>query len=132
MPCRVETDPVHGLARVRAEGPIGVQDVFSAIVEVWRQPAWEERSSVLWDLRHADLTGLKGAEVREIVGLERRDRPSPRRARMAILVSSDFGYGMARMVAALVDREPIEVEIFRDDEQSAWLWLEEPTDGAPA
>jgi hypothetical protein len=129
--CRVETDPVHGLAVVRGEGEIGVEDVFSAIQRVWVEPAYVERPRVLWDLRNASMDRLRSPEIREIVGRERKGRPDSRRARMAFVVSTDVGYGMARMVATLIEREPIDVRIFRDDEQAAWRWLAGP-DGSDA
>jgi hypothetical protein len=80
---------------------------------------------VLWDIRRAELTGIQGAEMREILSLERRGRPGFGSALLAILVSSDLGYGMGRMLAALLEEDPIEVGIFRDDEESAWAWLEQ-------
>jgi len=125
MPCHLDREPEHGLARVRAEGPIDVADVFSAIVQVWREPAYQERPAVLWDLRAADVSRLFAADMREIVGLERRDRPDARRARMALLVTSDVGFGLSRMLQALLEREPIDVCVFRNDEKAAWAWLTE-------
>jgi hypothetical protein len=123
--CRVDTDPQRGLARVRAEGALDPADVFAAIVQVWREPAYQERPAVLWDLRAADPSALFFSELREVADRERAERPDPRPARMAFLVAGDLAFGMSRMVQALLAREPIEVRVFRDDEKAAWAWLEE-------
>ena len=43
---------------------------------------------------------------------------------------SDVEFGLARMVEGAVADEPVEVRVFRGDEQAAWRWLTEP--GGPA
>jgi hypothetical protein len=126
----VECDPLRGLAVVRAEGELGVDEVLSAISRVWQEPAFQRRACVLWDVRGARVDSLHWPEVRRIVGLERSERPDARRARLAFVASSDVEFGLARMVEGAVADEPVEVRVFRGDEQAAWRWLTEP--GGPA
>jgi hypothetical protein len=125
LPCHVETDPVHGLVVVRAEGEITAEDIVGAIRDVWREPSWLERPHVLWDLRKAGVSAIHTPEVRRIVSTERQERPEEQvHTRMALLASTDVGFGMARVVAAMVADQPIAVRVFRDDEAEAWSWLE--------
>lgn len=126
MPCRVETHPVHGLTVVRVDGEVDADEIFSAIREVWAAPAYRRRPCVLWDFRNAGVSRMQSADVRQVVHLEREGRPDLPPVRMAVLVSTDVGYGMARMLGALIEREPIDLRIFRDDEKAAWRWLGDP------
>jgi hypothetical protein len=126
----VESDPLRGLAVVRVEGEIGIEDVLSAITRVWKEPAFQQRACVLWDVRGARVDSLHWPEVRRIVGLERSERPDARHARLAFVVSTDVEFGVARMVEGAVANGGVDVRVFRDDEAGAWRWLTEA--GGPA
>jgi hypothetical protein len=126
----VGSDPVRGFAVVRADGEIGPEDIVSAITRVWQEPAFQQRGCVLWDVRGARVDRLHWPEIRQIIGIERSERPDSRPARLAFVASTDVEFGLARMVEGAVANEPIDVRVFRDDEAAAWRWLSEPGGGA--
>jgi len=122
LPCRIETDSVRDLVVVRADGDLTLDVILSAIVEVMQHPAFQQRPAVLWDVRGARVESLRGADLRELLRQERKGR-SYRQARMAFLASDDVGFGTARMVDGMAAADPIEVRVFRHDEDAAWDWL---------
>lgn len=77
----------------------------------------------LLDLAEAGPAEISNARVRQIAEADVR-RPE-RIDRMAILVATDVGFGLARMYQTLSSEMNTEVRIFRDrDEAMAWLGLE--------
>jgi len=57
----------------------------------------------------------------------RRQHPERGAARMALIVSDDYGFGTARMYETLSSDLPQELRVFRDyKEGEDWLLSEEP------
>lgn len=106
-------DPARRLIRVSLSGPVSVQRLALARGRVAADPAYDPGFALLVDLSDADLTPLVGDTLRQ------HARHPPTAGRMAIVVSSDLAYGMARMYELA---SPGEVVVFRSRaDAEAWL-----------
>lgn len=113
MPFDYTIIPEQQLVEVRFRGAVQVNDLAEARARVTGDPAHQPGFALLIDMRDADLSVMAGENLRRRAG-------SPPTARaMAILVSTDLGYGMARMYElASAGR----VAVFRSYEEAvAWL-----------
>lgn len=95
-------------------------DLLTLADELQNAPEVESDFSLLIDLRHAKGRNVTSAGVRNLV-----ERPMVLSAesRRAVVVSSDLGFGMARMYEILRDRRGGAIRVFRDYED-AERWVE--------
>jgi hypothetical protein len=117
---KITTTVDHARRRVfvRAEGPITLGDI--------RTHLEEERLEI--GLTYAELIDARGyspafssEEVRTIVTILRRLGKESRLGPTAIIVDSDFGYGMLRLLEVLVE-DVCDIRPFRQQEE-AEKWL---------
>jgi hypothetical protein len=119
MPMSYRIDEVHGILEVTIEGELSGEELAAWTEEVRADPAFRPTFDQLLDLRGAQGTRLETAAVRELA----QNKPLfARTSRRAIVVASDFGFGMARMFQAMRGEEAGEIQVFRDiEEAQAWL-----------
>lgn len=73
------------------------------------------------DFRRIDMTAVSGDAARQVISIRARF-PQRGQARIAMVVNTDEGYGMARMFALLSDELPQSMWVFRSmDEAERWL-----------
>jgi hypothetical protein len=84
--------------------------------------AWTGKQ-ILWDLRAFDFTSIDSQTIRSFLGPAAPLSETRRGLRTAILVESDVGFGMMRMLQILSEGKiQIELGVFRDrTEAFAWL-----------
>ncbi len=75
----------------------------------------------LWDLRELDFTEIDSNFERELIQV-RDEFPERRRARLALVVEGDLGFGMSRMYEILSESLPQQSKVFRSySEGEEWL-----------
>jgi hypothetical protein len=119
-------DHVHRRVFVRADGPITLDDI--------RTHLEEERLGV--GLTYGELIDARGytpafstEEVRTIVGILRRLGKESHLGPTAVIVDTDFGFGMLRLLEVLIE-DVCEVRPFRSQEE-AEKWLAEFHEDVP-
>jgi hypothetical protein len=115
MPFSYRLEVERHLIEVVFTGLVTETDLTQARESVITDPAYEKSFGLLVDIQAADLSVLNPSALRE------RASRLPIAGRIAILASSSFGYGMARMyeLASLSH-----VAVFRSrNEAVGWLSL---------
>ena len=118
MSITMTVDHAQRMVNVRAEGPITHRDVLAHIAE-------EHAGDGLAYGELVDARGyhpaLSSDEVRGIVAVLRKHAEEEPLGPTAIVVDSDVGFGMVRMLEMLVD-DVCEIHAFRDmNEAERWL-----------
>lgn len=121
MPILSKIDHTRREIRAVAVGPVTFADVDQHLMRErhWDGLAYRE----FIDGRGAGLQ-LTPGDVRRTVEILRRLSMETKLGRTAILVSSDYAYGLMRMLEMLVE-DVCEIRVFRD-EHMAEAWLNEP------
>ena len=119
MPWRYDLDPETGILILEVSGPLGDEDLLEIAEAV--VPYADSASGLLADLLQADGKQVSAQGVRV---LGRWEEVFPSEFRVAILVPSDLGYGMARMFSTHREAKGESVRVFRElDEARRWLGL---------
>ena len=127
MPITVRVDTAAGVRYTAMSGDITGEQ----IVETFR-PAIEARApetgmNGLVDMRDVRTLDVSSGAVWELTRMLRAAEPPGIRRRVAIVASSDFVFGMARMFESLASSggAATEYQVFRDiAEARGWLGLE--------
>jgi len=116
MPATYEIDRGRRLIDVRFTGPVAIADLEEARLRVTGDPTYQAGFALLIDMLAADVNPLGSSDLRE------RARRLPGAGPMAIVVGSDFAFGMARMYEQV---SPAPVSVFRTRPE-ALEWLHVP------
>jgi hypothetical protein len=114
-------DEAQRLLTVTLSGVIRADDFHTTMPDV------PEGSIELLDMSEAVSTEVTGPEIRK---LAERDLTGPDRiTRMAIVATTELGFGLARMYQTLSDSMGTEVRVFRDrGEARRWLGLDQASE----
>ena len=85
---------------------------------------FRKNADALWDLREAnmpDVTGNDFVQLARFIRSKTEERGS--HYKVALVVTSDYQFGVARMYEAHTDRPPVEMMAFRAMED-AECWLD--------
>lgn len=122
MPITTHIDSETGDRTHTATGNLTVENVQATLSEVYTRPDFRSDAAALWDLREA--TGdFPTEDVRHLVDFVTKLVGDGDQGKVAIVVSSDLGFGMSRMYETILGgqtRKPMKV--FRDlDDAQSWL-----------
>jgi hypothetical protein len=84
-------------------------------------------ANVLWDLREAEFgEGIPSANLKELAVYSKKKQPEKARGKIAIVASSDLGFGMSRIFEVYAELEGVKnpVQVYRSMKK-AMKWLEE-------
>ena len=117
MPSTYLIDPARRITRVTFTGPTSTVDLGETRRRIEHEPGYDGDGGMLVDMSAADLREMSPPALRE------RARLEPIAVSMAILVSSDADFGLARMYELSGEMlHPREVAVFRSrDEAESWL-----------
>lgn len=117
MPSSYLIDPVRRITRVTFTGPTDTASLSETRHLIEREPDYDRSGGILVDMSAADLREMNPHALRARASLE------PIAFSMAILVSSDADFGLARMYELAGEMvHPREVAVFRSrDEAESWL-----------
>jgi len=121
MPVECRLDAEAGIVYTVVSGEIGASDIIEAVEELFRNPDFRPGLIGLADLRSYTWRS-EMSDIRRVAQFMIANGSKIGRSRTAIVVASDYSYGMSRMYEAFAAASPIKVKIFRDmDEAVAWL-----------
>jgi len=96
---------------------VGERLTLEDVSEIAATTDWEGVNRRLWDVRNVRETPETTDELREAAALVTRLR-----GRVAIVVSTDLYFGLARMFQVFAENSGIDYQIFREiDEARDWL-----------
>lgn len=128
MPITYEIDHDHKLVRARITGTLTRDDAFQYQQHVWGLPEVKGYNQLIdaSDMGHVDIPFPSADAMRELSSLAAGMDDPGLKTRFAIVATSAFAYGLARMYAtyrALDPRSTRIVSVFRSVED-AMTWLE--------
>jgi hypothetical protein len=129
MPIRYQIEHEHRLVRAVITGTLTREDTFSYQREVWSRPDVRGYNQLVdaSALDHVDIPFPSADAMRELAALAASMDDPDVKSRFAIVATSAFAYGLARMYAtyrALEPRSHKELAVFRSlEEAAAWLGL---------
>jgi hypothetical protein len=130
MPLELRYDGEKRLLYVTVDGNVHVNEFDDVTKSIVSSDDYPPDTPTLWDARSvsakldAQAVQASGGEKQFLLKLiELRKRyPERGNAKLAIVVSSDFSFGMSRMYEILSDRLPQRIMVFRDyAEAEKWL-----------
>lgn len=132
MPITYEIDHDRKLVRARVTGTLTKDDAFQYQQHVWSLPEVRGYNQLIdtSDMGHVDIPFPSADAMRELSSLAAGMDAPDVKTRFAIVATSAFAYGLARMYAtyrALDPRSTRAVSVFRSaDDAMKWLESEEP------
>jgi len=123
MPIATRLDSDNGLRVHLVTGRLACAEVRDTLAELYGRADYDPAMNAIRDLREAVTTGMSVDDVRSIAGLVEQCRPGGLSSRVALVVSPEADFGMARMYEAqLGDAAANALRVFRDfDEAAAWV-----------
>ncbi len=132
MPITYEIDHDRKLVRARIAGTFSRDDAFQYQKHVWALPEVRGYNQLIdaSEMGHVDIPFPSADAMRELSSLAASMDDPTVKTRFAIVATSAFAYGLARMYAtyrALDARSTRSVSVFRSVEDAmVWLDAEEP------
>ncbi len=122
MPISYVIDAERNLVVTTASGTLTNDDVIQLKDRLAQDPGFKPGMSELSDVRSIDHLEVTPAGVRAMVRQDERAATQGASGKLALVVSQDVAYGMARMYQMLTESHTPNVGIFRDiGEARAWL-----------
>jgi hypothetical protein len=122
MPITSQIDQSNQLTTHIATGDISSDDIIRAIESFYKE---NPTKNVIWDFRDAGPDALLSYDKLEnIARFTKKHLESRRSGKTALVVSTDVGFGLARMYGAFAEIENLShsVQVFRFmDEATQWL-----------
>lgn len=103
-----------------AQGRLSRQEVEQAIAEFYESGP---TTKVLWDINQASVAHFHERELRKIVRVISERAGVRPEGKTAIVTSRDSDFGVLRMGGAYAHNAPLQLGVFRSQEQ-ALLWLD--------
>lgn len=123
MSCVFRSDEALGCIFVQWRGTFSRKEADAYSRDVAKLPGFHAGLDFFHDMRQADVT-VSSTVIRDAAKVESPPSKTDSVRKAAILVSSDVGFGMMRMLATFRDRPGLDVDVFRDlEEARAWLGL---------
>jgi hypothetical protein len=122
MSVQIAIDERGGFMRVTLTGALGFEAYVESFEALVSHASYRPGVNALWDFREAPLAGLPTETLRRIIRFSAERRELRRGARVAIVVSSDADFGVARIFEAVAADLPIQFQVFRDiGEAEVWV-----------
>jgi len=123
MSCVFKCDETLGCIFVQWHGTFSRKGADAYSRDVAKLSGFHAGMNFFHDMRKADMK-VSGSVIRDAARVESPPSNSGAVRKGAILVSSDVGFGMMRMLATFRERPGLDLDVFRDlEEAKAWLGL---------
>ena len=102
-------------------GRILIQELSDAVKELYNSGPTLNH---LWDLTEADLSQIRGDDLRKLATFVKRYAPARVGGRTALVAINDLGFGLSRMyeVFAEISDQQVEIKVFRSrKEAEKWI-----------
>ncbi len=112
-----------GFFEIGTRGKAESQAFCQYLEELLAHPSWVPETPLLIDYRELETSSLSQSDIMAIAQHSKRHAREVGRNRLAILVSDDLTFGLARMWKAYADNtKEINVRYFRQSEEAIdWL-----------
>ena len=124
MAIKSNVDKEKDLTTYVLSGEISADDLMKALKSFF---SGDLSSNVLWDLREAEFGGgIPSNDLKEMAVYSKKKQPEKARGKIAIVASSDLGFGMSRIFEVYAELEGVKnpVQVYRSMKK-AMKWLEE-------
>jgi hypothetical protein len=132
MPISYQIDEARRLVLTTASGALTDSDILRLKARLVADPKWKPGMRELSDVRLIDRLEVTADGVRQMMMRDECHAAALASYRLAIVVSHQVVYGMARMYQMLTEQIVPDVRVFRDmEEAKRWLAVDEaaPPDG---
>jgi len=119
MPITAELDRAAGIWELTTGTSVTLQEISDLALA----NEWEGVNRLLWDLRAVREAPESTGELREAADFVKEMRSVFEGGRVAIVVTSDLDFGLARMFQVFAEGSGVDYQIFRDL-GTARGWLE--------
>ena len=109
----IEVDSRRGLVLVTPATSITVDDARIAFKEIVGMPEFHKGMPSLWDLRYTELMHINAKDNKTLSEFANEIKEQRGVARIAIVVGSDLGFGLARMFELLNEATHLQARVFR-------------------
>lgn len=124
MPMSYDIDAEGRMVRVRVEGSPSYDELLACFAAYTQDPRFRPGMPILVDDR-ARTESPSAQEIRRMAH-DSKAQPQPvEGSRCALLVASDLQFGLSRMYELMMEGGPMEVRVFRDEDEAV-AWLLEP------
>lgn len=121
MPAILQYDAQKRILVVTVQGKVTVAELAEVGEKISASTAYPPNVDTLWDLRKADI-GIFDKQMQQRLILLREQLHNRGRARLAMVVKNDLGFGLLRMYATHSEHLPQPVKVFKNyAEAQAWL-----------
>ena len=107
-------DSVKRLARIRVVGVLDVSEFSARVTDFTDHPDFIQGMPAIWDMRDADLRSITEKDMKSIGDQSRQLAGRRGNARVALVVTDDFRFGMARMTLVLAESPNLDMAAFRE------------------
>jgi hypothetical protein len=123
MAITIEIDEKANLRKHTVTGNVTFDEVFAELKRVYLSPDFQPDMNSLWDITKAKVTSMSSAEIHKVSDFVAAHWGPGGKSRAALVVSTDFEFGISRMVEILLEsRMSAQVQVFRDiDEALKWV-----------
>jgi hypothetical protein len=124
MPISYRIDVERNLVLTTASGRLTDDDILQLKARLVRDPAFTPGMKELADIRNIDGLDVTPAGIQAMVQQDRNDSAHLASHKLAIVLSDDVAFGMARMYQTRTESSMGNVGVFRDIEEArTWLQL---------
>jgi hypothetical protein len=122
MPIQTNIEPGTGFRMHIVTGGISLDDVRVTLEEAYQHPDFRPEAAAIWDLTDATVE-IPTEEVRHLADFVSKLVGDTATGRVALLVSEDLEFGMARMYESILRGQSSKpIMVFRDrKEADRWL-----------
>jgi uncharacterized protein with PIN domain len=125
MKFETHIEPENNLRFHRISERVSFDELHDTLRNIYEDKNFDKTLNSLWDLSEADISDLTSDEVEQIANFVAQNWGKIPGTKAALIVNTDFSYGMARLYEILLDsRTSNTIRVFRD-ERSAREWLGE-------
>ncbi len=123
MPYILKSDDALGCIFIKWHGTFSYEEGSAYYREIAKLEGFQQGSHLFHDVRLVDVD-VPTSEVRSVATAASPKVKANIVRKVAILTSSDFSFGMMRMLALMRERPELVLNVFRDiEEAKAWLGL---------
>ena len=115
MEISTEIDKKKNIRWHIVRGVIDMGQLFDSLKEIYNSPDFDPEMDILWDLQKADFSSVQTEDIRSFAKYVGKQWEARGKGKAALVVSSDFDYGMTRMYQMLLESTTSnEVTVFKD------------------